>query len=97
MPREGQQNVNQLPGTGSACKHDASSVLLTLVPAPPGLPAVFVSVWASVRASLADTQYVDPPSAAVLLGGKDLLQMLAKNLWAPELLKMKIFQKEQEE
>jgi len=55
-------------------------MLLALVPAPPGLPAVFVSVWASVRASLADTQYVGPPSLIVLGGGKDWLQMLAKKI-----------------
>lgn len=72
-------------------------MLLTLVLASLGLPAVFVSVWASVRASLADTQYVGLPSLTALWGGKDWLQMLAKkNLWAPELFKMKIFQKEQE-
>lgn len=45
-------------------------MLLTLVPAPPGLPAVFVSVWASVRASLADTEYVGSPSPTVLWGQK---------------------------
>uniref|UniRef100_A0A8D2NG18 PTH/PTHrP type I receptor n=1 Tax=Zonotrichia albicollis TaxID=44394 RepID=A0A8D2NG18_ZONAL len=35
-----------------------------------GLPAVFVSIWASVRASLADTQYVHPPSPGPL-GGQE--------------------------
>lgn len=60
------------------------------VPAPPGLPAVFVSVWASVRASLADTQYVDPSSPMVLWGGKGWLQTLAKYLGAPELRELKI-------
>lgn len=39
---------------------------------------MFVSVWASVRASLADTQYVAAPSVTVLWGGKDWLQMLVK-------------------
>lgn len=51
VPREGQWDAR----TGLICKGDASTLLLT-VSAPPGLPAVFVSVWASVRASLADTQ-----------------------------------------
>lgn len=97
MPREGLRDADQLPGTGSVCKRDASSVLLTPVPAPPGLPAVFVSVWASVRASLADTEYVGPPSPTAPWGGEDWLQTLAKYLRAPELLKMKTFQKEQEE
>lgn len=61
----------------------------------PGLPAVFVSIWASVRASLADTQYVDPSPPAVLWGGEGRLQMLARNLWASELQKR--LQKGQEE
>uniref|UniRef100_A0A8C3J3V7 Parathyroid hormone/parathyroid hormone-related peptide receptor n=1 Tax=Calidris pygmaea TaxID=425635 RepID=A0A8C3J3V7_9CHAR len=33
-----------------------------------GLPAVFVSVWASVRASLADTQYVEAEVVALFAG-----------------------------
>ncbi|NWQ81464.1 PTH1R protein, partial [Columbina picui] len=56
-----------------------------------GLPAVFVSVWASVRASLADTQYVGPTSPTVLCRGENIcvnfflflniVRVLASKLW----------------
>lgn len=78
LAREGQWDA----GTALICKGDASTSAPHSVPAPPGVPAVFVSIWASVRASLADTQYVQPPSP---WGGGEGLKMPAKCLWALEL------------